>query len=130
MRQVDGTKVTRLTLGGLPSCLVLPAPQGVGMGRQKSAEARAGRRRLVCRLYIDVCRGCGRPAGWREHGPTEGAKLSGARSRRRARFESRGEVRIWQADFRGETEQHEHTNRQPRHVELPPLVAMSRRGGG
>ena len=39
MRQVDGTKVTRLTLGGLPSCLVLLAPQGVGMGRQKSAEA-------------------------------------------------------------------------------------------
>jgi hypothetical protein len=39
MRQVDGTKVARLTLGGLPSCLVLLAPQGVGMGRQKSAEA-------------------------------------------------------------------------------------------
>ena len=43
MRQVDGTKVTRLTLGGLPSCPlvtgVLPASQGVGMGRQKSAEA-------------------------------------------------------------------------------------------
>ena len=39
MRQVDGTKVTRLTLGGLPLCLVLPALQGVGMGRQTSAEA-------------------------------------------------------------------------------------------
>ena len=39
MRQVYGTKVTRLTLGGLPSCLVLPASKGVGMGRQKSAEA-------------------------------------------------------------------------------------------
>lgn len=43
MRQVYGTKVTRLTLGGLSSCPpgtgVLPAPQDVGMGRQKSAEA-------------------------------------------------------------------------------------------
>ena len=41
MRQVYGMKVTRLTLGDLPSCPagVLPAPQGVGMGRQKSAEA-------------------------------------------------------------------------------------------
>ena len=39
MRRVYGTKVTRLTLGGLRSCLVLPAPRGVGMGRQKSAEA-------------------------------------------------------------------------------------------
>ena len=29
---------TRLTLGDLPPCLGLPAPQGVGMGRQKSAE--------------------------------------------------------------------------------------------
>jgi hypothetical protein len=38
MRRVYGTKVTRLTLGGLPACLVLPAPKGVGMGRQKSAE--------------------------------------------------------------------------------------------
>jgi hypothetical protein len=39
MRQVDGTKVTRLTLGNLPFCLVLPAPRGVGMGRQMTAEA-------------------------------------------------------------------------------------------
>ena len=43
MRQVYGTKVTRLTLGGLSSCPpasgVLLASQGVGMGRQKSAEA-------------------------------------------------------------------------------------------
>jgi len=38
MRQVYGTMVTRLTLGDLPPCLGLPAPQGVGMGRQKSAE--------------------------------------------------------------------------------------------
>ena len=47
MRQVYGPKVARLTLGGLstcPSCVsvstrgVLPAPQGVGMGRQTSAE--------------------------------------------------------------------------------------------
>ena len=39
MRRVYGTKVTRLTLGGLSSCLVLPALKGVGMGRQMSAEA-------------------------------------------------------------------------------------------
>jgi hypothetical protein len=39
MRQVYGTKVTRLTLGGLPLCLVLPALRGAGMGRQMSAEA-------------------------------------------------------------------------------------------
>jgi hypothetical protein len=43
MRQVHGTKVTRLTLGGLPTCPlvtgVLPASQDGGMGRQKSAEA-------------------------------------------------------------------------------------------
>ena len=48
MRRVYGTKVTRLTLGDLLSCRscvgvstrgVLPAPQGGGMGRQKSAEA-------------------------------------------------------------------------------------------
>lgn len=44
MRQVYGMKVTRLTLGDLPFCLVrmsdvLPALRGVGMGRQKSAEA-------------------------------------------------------------------------------------------
>lgn len=39
MRQVYGTKVARFTLGDLPSCLVLPVPRGVGMGRQKSAEA-------------------------------------------------------------------------------------------
>jgi hypothetical protein len=32
-------KVTRLTLGDLPTCLVLPASRGVGMGWQKSAEA-------------------------------------------------------------------------------------------
>jgi hypothetical protein len=31
-------KVTRITLGGLPSCLVLPIPRGIGKGRQKSAE--------------------------------------------------------------------------------------------
>jgi hypothetical protein len=39
MRQVYGMKVTRLTLGALPFCLVLPALRGVGMGRQMSAEA-------------------------------------------------------------------------------------------
>ena len=32
-------KVTRFTLGDLPTCLVLPTSQGVGMGWQKSAEA-------------------------------------------------------------------------------------------
>ena len=32
-------KVTRITLGGLSACLVLPASRGVGMGWQKSAEA-------------------------------------------------------------------------------------------
>jgi len=39
MRRACGRKVTRLTLRGLPSCLVLVTPQGVAMGRQKSAEA-------------------------------------------------------------------------------------------
>jgi hypothetical protein len=42
MRQVDGAKVARFTLGGLPACPgngVLPASQGAGKGRQKSAEA-------------------------------------------------------------------------------------------
>ncbi len=40
MRQVYGTKVTRLTLGGLPLVSgVLPASRGVGTGRQESAEA-------------------------------------------------------------------------------------------
>ena len=43
MRQVDGVKVARLTLGGLPFCPcfagVLPILQGAGKGRQKSAEA-------------------------------------------------------------------------------------------
>jgi hypothetical protein len=39
MRRVYGRKVTRITLGGLPACLVLPASRGVGMGWQKSAEA-------------------------------------------------------------------------------------------
>ena len=39
MRRVYGRKVTRITLGGLSACLVLPASRGVGMGRQKSAEA-------------------------------------------------------------------------------------------
>ena len=39
MRRVYGTQVTRLTLGGLSLCLVLPASRGVGMERQKSAEA-------------------------------------------------------------------------------------------
>jgi len=39
MRRVSAAKVTRLTLGGLPTCLVLPAPRGDGMGWQKSAEA-------------------------------------------------------------------------------------------
>jgi hypothetical protein len=32
-------KVVRLTLGDLPTCLVLPASRGAGMGLQKSAEA-------------------------------------------------------------------------------------------
>jgi RNA-directed DNA polymerase len=39
MRRVYGMKVTRITLGGLSTCLVLPLPRGVGMGCQKSAEA-------------------------------------------------------------------------------------------
>lgn len=43
MRQVDGAKVARLTLGGLSSCPgyggVLPALRGAGRERQKSAEA-------------------------------------------------------------------------------------------
>jgi len=32
-------KVTRITLGGLPICLVLPASKGAGMDGEKSAEA-------------------------------------------------------------------------------------------
>ena len=39
MRRVYGVKVMRITRGGLPTCLVLPASRGVGMGWQKSAEA-------------------------------------------------------------------------------------------
>jgi hypothetical protein len=39
MRRVGGRKVTRLTLGGLSTCLVLPASRDDGMGWQKSAEA-------------------------------------------------------------------------------------------
>lgn len=39
MRRVYGRKVTRITLGDLPICLVLPASRDVGMDRQKSAEA-------------------------------------------------------------------------------------------
>jgi hypothetical protein len=39
MRQVYGTKVTRLTLGSPLSCLVLPASQVAGMGRRMTAEA-------------------------------------------------------------------------------------------
>jgi len=39
MRRVCGMKVTRITLGDLPTCLVLPAARVVGMGWQKSAEA-------------------------------------------------------------------------------------------
>ena len=35
-------KVTRITLGGLLFCLWLPAPRGVGMEQQKSAEAIVG----------------------------------------------------------------------------------------
>ena len=35
-------KVTRITLGGLTSCLWLPPPRGGGMGDQKSAEAIVG----------------------------------------------------------------------------------------
>ena len=43
MRRVYGVKVARITRGDLPTCLVLPASRGVGMGCQKSAEAiRAG----------------------------------------------------------------------------------------
>jgi RNA-directed DNA polymerase len=38
MRRVGGAKVTRLTPGGLPVCLVLVMPQGVVKGGQKSAE--------------------------------------------------------------------------------------------
>ena len=39
MWQVDGAKVTRLTLGDLHACLVLGSPQGGPMGAQESAEA-------------------------------------------------------------------------------------------
>ena len=39
MRRVYGMKVTRITLGGLSTCHVLPASRGVGTGWQKSAEA-------------------------------------------------------------------------------------------
>lgn len=39
MRRVYGMKVTRITLGDLPTCLVLPASRGGGKGWQKSAEA-------------------------------------------------------------------------------------------
>ena len=39
MRRVCGAKVTCLTLGDLPICLVLLASQGAKMGWQKSAEA-------------------------------------------------------------------------------------------
>lgn len=39
MRRVYGMKVTRITLGGLSTCPVLPASRDVGMGWQKSAEA-------------------------------------------------------------------------------------------
>lgn len=40
MRRVYGVKkVTRITLGDLPTCFVLPASRGVGKGWQKSAEA-------------------------------------------------------------------------------------------
>ena len=42
MRRVYGMKVTRLTLGGLSACLVLPASRDVGMGWQKSAEGIVG----------------------------------------------------------------------------------------
>ena len=43
MWRVYGRKVTRITLGDLSVCLVLPASRGVGTGWQKSAEAiRAG----------------------------------------------------------------------------------------
>jgi hypothetical protein len=38
MWRVYGRKVTRITLGGLSVCPVLPTSRGVGMGRQKSAE--------------------------------------------------------------------------------------------
>jgi len=33
------TTVARIALGDLPSCLVLPASRGAGMGWQKSADA-------------------------------------------------------------------------------------------
>lgn len=39
MRRAFAVKVTRLTLGDLPACLVLPTPRDVGMSRQKTAEA-------------------------------------------------------------------------------------------
>ena len=39
MRRVYEMKVTRITLGDQPTCLVLPASKVVGMGWQKSAEA-------------------------------------------------------------------------------------------
>jgi hypothetical protein len=39
MRRVYGTKVMRLTLGGLPICPWLERSQGYSMNRQKSAEA-------------------------------------------------------------------------------------------
>jgi len=40
----DGRKVTRLTLGALPTCLVLGRLQGLSMGGQKSAEGDKDRR--------------------------------------------------------------------------------------
>jgi RNA-directed DNA polymerase len=39
MRRVCAAKVARLTLGDLPTCLVLLPSKGGGMGWQKSAEA-------------------------------------------------------------------------------------------
>jgi len=39
MRRVYGREVTRITLGDLPSCHVLPVSRDIGRGWQKSAEA-------------------------------------------------------------------------------------------
>lgn len=39
MRRVYGREVTRITLGGLSACLVLPVSRDIGRGWQKSAEA-------------------------------------------------------------------------------------------
>lgn len=55
MRRVYGTKVTRLTLGEPSLCLVLPAPQGVGM----SPQSKAVRPRMVDGRAIELAASVG-----------------------------------------------------------------------